>query len=134
MHFIIGRRSTVSSLLLNLAALQDIGTSYDKGKCFLALHVTMKHVEKAELNWNNENNTVRGLALAFTEAAEVTGVSKSKIRDLFNSYLTSGGSSFFVGDNTTRGRASANCDHTKFHKLTNSHYDATRAFIAFRNS
>jgi hypothetical protein len=76
LHFIIGRRSTVSSLSLNLAALQGIGTPYDEGKCFLALHVTMKHVERAELNWNNENNTVRGLALVFTEAAEVTGASK----------------------------------------------------------
>jgi hypothetical protein len=97
-------------------------------------HVTMKHAEKAESTWNNENNTVRGLDLAFTEAAEVTGTSKSKIRDHFDSYLALDGASFFVGHNTTCGRAIANIDRKKLHKLTTTHYDAIHAFIAFRNS
>jgi hypothetical protein len=110
LHSIIGRRYTVS--LLNLAALRGKGTRFDEGICFLALHVTKKHIEKAEMTWNNENNVVCGLDLAFTEAIEVTGLSKSKFWDLFNSYSVSNGASFVVGVNTTRGRASENCDRT----------------------
>jgi hypothetical protein len=77
---------------------------------------------------------VRGLDPAFGEAAELTGVSKRKTRELFKSFLESEGASFLVGDNTTRGRASENCDLMKLQKLTTAHYDAIRAFIKHRNS
>jgi hypothetical protein len=127
-------RDKTRKLLMTLAAYQGTGTPYDEGKCNLALHVTLKIVDKADLKWDVEGNKVRGLDPIFGEAAELTGMSKSKIRELFNSFLESEGASFLVGDNTTRGRASENCDRTKLQKLTTAHYDAIRAFVKHRNS
>jgi hypothetical protein len=127
-------REKSRKLLSTLAAYQGKGTPYDEGKCYLALHVTLKLVDTADLRWDSESEKVCGLDPVFGEASELTGMSKSKIRRLFNSFLESEGATFFVGDNSTRGRAGENCNRSALQKLTTAHYDAIRAFIKHRNS
>jgi hypothetical protein len=125
-------RLKTRKLVLTLAAFQGTGTPYDEGKCNLALHVTLKCVDKAALTWDTEADDVRGLAGAFGEAAELTGMSKSKIRELFNSFLESEGATFIVGDNTTRGRASENCDRTKLHNTHSCVHQAPKFLQGLR--
>ena len=100
----------------------------------MALRVTMHCIDDVDLSWDAKKGDVRGLDAAYREASRLTDVSMSTLREKFLSFLDPEGATYIMGDNSTRGRASASCDRTKLRKLSTAHCDAIRTFIAYRNS
>ena len=136
-------------LLLALAAFSGgRGTPYEYGQCITAIHVMLQLIDedgramddgtepaaKSQLTWDAEAGGMRGLNAIYKRAAVLTGMGTTKLASLLDRYLESNGEVVEVGDNTTRGRASPDCDRIKLRKLSVEHYTAIQAFIDFRNS
>jgi hypothetical protein len=133
-------------LLLALAAFSGRGTPYEYGQCLMAVQVMLQLIDedgkamddgtevKSKLTWDDEAGEVRGLNGIYKRAAQLTGMGTTKLASLLGKYLESNGTEVEVGDNTTRGRASPDCDRIKLRKLSVEHYSAIQAFIDFRNS
>ena len=112
-------------LLLALAAFSGRGTPYEYGQCLMAVQVMLQLIDedgkamddgtevKSKLTWDDEAGEVRGLNGIYKRAAQLTGMGTTKLASLLGKYLESNGTEVEVGDNTTRGRASPDCDRIK---------------------
>ena len=124
-------RRKVKNLVVLLASGQ--GDAYQHGELRMALRVMIKLVDEAEdLTWNSEIGRVKGLHPIFQRAAELTGISIPKLKEVFWHYVEE--QTILVSDSSIRGRGSPNCDRTALRKLTPEHEQAIQDFVNYRNS
>jgi len=118
--------------LLLILALQN-GESMNAGMARMALLVTLRLVDEAELVVKSQSLKVAGLRSCFRRAAELTSSSIQTISNLFWSYIESDGETFHITDNSGRGRGSETINWASLYKISEEQTAVIKAFVDFRH-